>query len=70
MRLGVFVRATFAAQTREMHTIVPASAVLHMHDRDYVFVPAPGNKFRRRGSRRRRALLQRKYEPARNQIGN
>jgi membrane fusion protein, heavy metal efflux system len=47
MRLGMFVRATFRGQTREMHTIVPASAVLHMHDRDFVFVPAPGNKFRR-----------------------
>ena len=27
--------------------MVPASAVLHMHDRDFVFVPAPDNKFRR-----------------------
>jgi cobalt-zinc-cadmium efflux system membrane fusion protein len=47
MRLGMFVRATFHGQTTEMHTIVPASAILHMHDRDYVYVPAPGNKFRR-----------------------
>jgi cobalt-zinc-cadmium efflux system membrane fusion protein len=47
MRLGMFVTATFHGQTREMHTIVPSSAVLHMHDRDFVYVPAPGNKFRR-----------------------
>jgi cobalt-zinc-cadmium efflux system membrane fusion protein len=47
MRLGMFVRATFRGQTREMHTVVPASAVMHMHDRDWVFVPAPGKKFRR-----------------------
>ena len=47
MRLGMFVRATFRGQTIEMHTIVPASAILHMHDRDFVYVPAPGNKFRR-----------------------
>jgi membrane fusion protein, heavy metal efflux system len=47
MRLGMFVKATFQGRTREMHTIVPASAVLHMHDRDFVFVPAPGSKFRR-----------------------
>jgi cobalt-zinc-cadmium efflux system membrane fusion protein len=47
MRLGMFVTATFRGQTKEMHTIVPASAVLHMHDRDFVYVPAPGNKFRR-----------------------
>ncbi|MGA3018048.1 MAG: efflux RND transporter periplasmic adaptor subunit [Bryobacteraceae bacterium] len=47
MRLGMFVRATFRGQTTEMHTIVPASAILHMHDRDFVYVPAPGKKFRR-----------------------
>jgi cobalt-zinc-cadmium efflux system membrane fusion protein len=47
MRLGMFVHATFRGQTSEMHTIVPASAILHMHDRDFVYVPAPGNKFRR-----------------------
>ncbi len=47
MRLGMFAKATFRGQTTEAHTIVPASAILHMHDRDFVFVPAPGNKFRR-----------------------
>jgi cobalt-zinc-cadmium efflux system membrane fusion protein len=47
MRLGMFARATFRGQTTEMHTIVPASAVLHIHDRDFVYVPAPGNRFRR-----------------------
>jgi cobalt-zinc-cadmium efflux system membrane fusion protein len=47
MRMGMFVRATFRGQTTEMHTIVPASAVLHMHDRDFVFVPASGQRFRR-----------------------
>jgi cobalt-zinc-cadmium efflux system membrane fusion protein len=47
MRLGMFVKATFHGQTTEMHTIVPASAILRMQDRDFVFVPAPGNKFRR-----------------------
>jgi cobalt-zinc-cadmium efflux system membrane fusion protein len=47
MRLGMFVRATFRGQTTEMHTVVPSNAVLHMHDRDFVFVPAPDKKFRR-----------------------
>jgi cobalt-zinc-cadmium efflux system membrane fusion protein len=47
MRLGMFAKATFRGQTTEMHTIVPASAVLRMHDRDFVFVPAPDQKFRR-----------------------
>jgi cobalt-zinc-cadmium efflux system membrane fusion protein len=47
MRLGMFVKATFHGQTKEMHTIVPATAVLHMHDRDFLYVPAPDRKFRR-----------------------
>ncbi len=47
MRLGMFAKATFRGQTRQMHTVVPASAVLHMHDRDFVFVPASDRKFRR-----------------------
>jgi cobalt-zinc-cadmium efflux system membrane fusion protein len=47
MRLGMFVRATFRGQTNETHTVVPASAVMHMHDRDWVFLPAPDKKFRR-----------------------
>src|SRR5271165_4201113 len=47
MRLGMFAKATFRGQTTEMHTVVPASAVLHMHDRDFVFVPAADRKFRR-----------------------
>jgi cobalt-zinc-cadmium efflux system membrane fusion protein len=47
MRLGMFVTATFRGQTVETHTIVPAAAVMHLHDRDFVFEPAPGGKFRR-----------------------
>jgi cobalt-zinc-cadmium efflux system membrane fusion protein len=49
LRLGMFAKATFRGQTTEMHTVVPASAVLHMHDRDFVFVPTPDKKFRRVG---------------------
>lgn len=47
MRLGMFVKATFHGQTTEMHTVVPASAILHMHDRDFVYTPAPDKRFRR-----------------------
>ena len=47
MRLGMFAKATFRGQTTQMHTVVPASAILHMHDRDFVFIPAPDKKFRR-----------------------
>jgi membrane fusion protein, heavy metal efflux system len=47
LRVGMFATATFYGQMTEVHTVVPASAILHMHDRDFVYVPAPGNKFRR-----------------------
>lgn len=47
MRIGMFVTATFHGQRQETHTVVPASAILHMHDRDFVYVGAPGKKFRR-----------------------
>jgi membrane fusion protein, heavy metal efflux system len=47
MRLGMFVTATFRGQVTEMRTSVPASAILHIHDRDYIYLPAPGQKFRR-----------------------
>jgi len=47
MRIGMFVRATFHGPTKEMHTIVPAPAVMRMHDRDFVFIPAGNKKFRR-----------------------
>jgi cobalt-zinc-cadmium efflux system membrane fusion protein len=46
-RLGMFVTATFHGMKKEVHTTVPASAVLHLHDRDWVYVPAQGNQFRR-----------------------
>jgi cobalt-zinc-cadmium efflux system membrane fusion protein len=47
MRLGMFVTATLRGKINQVQTAVPASAVLHLHDRDYVYVPAPGNQFRR-----------------------
>ena len=47
MRVGMFVTATFHGQKPELHTEVPASAILHLHDRDWVFVPDEANKFRR-----------------------
>ena len=47
MRLGMFATAVFRGQSTEMHTSVPASAILRMHDRDWVYMPAPGKGFRR-----------------------
>jgi cobalt-zinc-cadmium efflux system membrane fusion protein len=47
MRMGMFVTARFHSQTKEMHTEVPATAIMHLHDRDWVFLPTPDKKFRR-----------------------
>jgi len=47
MRLGMFVTATFHGETKEVRALVPATAVLHLHDRDWVYVPDGSNTFRR-----------------------
>jgi len=47
MRVGMFVTATFHGQKRETRAAVPAAAILHLHDRDWVYVPIGSNKFRR-----------------------
>jgi cobalt-zinc-cadmium efflux system membrane fusion protein len=47
MRVGMFVTATFHGQTKVEYAVVPASAILHLHDRDWVYVPAGDKKFRR-----------------------
>jgi cobalt-zinc-cadmium efflux system membrane fusion protein len=49
MKVGMFVTATFRGQKDEVNSAVPASAILHLHDRDWVYVPAPDKKFRRVG---------------------
>jgi cobalt-zinc-cadmium efflux system membrane fusion protein len=50
MRLGMFATATFHGKKPETHTAVPAAAVLHLHDRDWVYVADKGEgKFRRVG---------------------
>ena len=43
----MFGTATFTSKTKEMHAVVPADAVLHLHDRDWVYLPAGGNQFKR-----------------------
>jgi membrane fusion protein, heavy metal efflux system len=47
MRVGMFVNATFRGQKKEKRAAVPADAILHLHDRDWVYVPAGDKKFRR-----------------------
>jgi len=47
LRVGMFVTATFHGERRVARAVVPASAVLHLHDRDWVYIPLGGNQFRR-----------------------
>jgi cobalt-zinc-cadmium efflux system membrane fusion protein len=47
LRLGMFVTATFSSRKKVTYTTVPADAVLHLHDRDWVYLPAGDNHFRR-----------------------
>ena len=47
MRAGMFVTAIFYGLKGTTHAIVPSSAVLHLHDRDWVFVPAGNGQFKR-----------------------
>jgi len=46
MSIGMFITATFYGQQQETHAVVPKSAILHLHDRDWVYVPTAGSKFR------------------------
>ena len=47
IRLGMFVTATFHGPSKEARAAVPALAILHLHDRDWVFVVAGDKKFQR-----------------------
>jgi cobalt-zinc-cadmium efflux system membrane fusion protein len=47
MRPGMFVTATFHGLKKETHAALPATAILHLHDRDWVYEPANNNQFRR-----------------------
>jgi len=47
MRVGMFATATFYGKKQETRTSVPAAAILHLHDRDWVYEPAGGDNFRR-----------------------
>jgi membrane fusion protein, heavy metal efflux system len=47
MRVGMFATATFHGQREERFAAVPATSVLHLHDRDWVYVPAGSGQFRR-----------------------
>jgi cobalt-zinc-cadmium efflux system membrane fusion protein len=46
MRPGMFATATLFGKGEQNYTAVPASAIVHLHDRDWVFVPVQ-EKFKR-----------------------
>ncbi len=48
LRIGMFVTATFHGHSTETRAVVPAAAVLHLHDRDWVYVPAGHGRFERK----------------------
>ena len=47
MRLGMFATAIFRGQKKQTYTAISSTALLHIHDRDFVYIPAPEHKFRR-----------------------
>jgi cobalt-zinc-cadmium efflux system membrane fusion protein len=47
LRLGMFVQAKFHGQQAQVRGAVPSSAILHLHDRDWVYIVMGPNTFRR-----------------------
>ena len=47
MRIGMFATATFYGREAEIHVSVPATSILHLHDREWVYLPAGQGQFRR-----------------------
>lgn len=47
LRLGMFATATFTSTRKQTYAVIPADAVMHLHDRDWVYVPAGGTQFKR-----------------------
>jgi len=47
LRFGMFVTATFHDTLQQRHASVPATAILHLHDREWVYMPVDNGTFRR-----------------------
>lgn len=47
LRIGMFATATFYGKHPETHASVPASSILHLHDREWAYVPLGNGHFRR-----------------------
>ena len=49
MRVGMFVTAIFYGKQAETRAVVPAAAILHLHDREWVYAPIGAGHFKRLG---------------------
>ena len=47
LRVGMFVTATFYGKQPETRAAVPATAILHLHDREWVYTPVSTGHFKR-----------------------
>lgn len=47
LRIGMFATATFYGKQPEVHAALPASAILHLHDREWVYMPLGDGHFKR-----------------------
>ena len=47
MRVGMFVTATFHGKQPETYAAIPASAILHLHDRQWIYAPIGSGHFKR-----------------------
>jgi membrane fusion protein, heavy metal efflux system len=47
MRVGMFVTATFFGKQPEIYAAIPATAILHLHDREWVYAPLGNGHFKR-----------------------
>jgi membrane fusion protein, heavy metal efflux system len=47
MRVGMFVTATFYGKQPEIHAVIPTTAILYLHDREWVYVPISPGHFKR-----------------------
>jgi cobalt-zinc-cadmium efflux system membrane fusion protein len=47
LRLGMFVTATFHGQETQKRAAVPSTAILHLHDREWVYTPEGNGSFKR-----------------------
>jgi cobalt-zinc-cadmium efflux system membrane fusion protein len=47
MRVGMFVTATFYGKQAQTLAAIPAAAILHLHDREWVYAPIGAGHFKR-----------------------